>query len=66
MAWKQMEISVQQWNETFQFGCVCCETKCLQQKPPFGLLEHSQTKYVFTEESSTASYFKYYFFGDRL
>lgn len=66
MAWKQMDISLQQWKETFQFGCICLRNTCLQRKPPFGLLEHSQTKYVFTEESSTAPHCKYCLFGDRL
>lgn len=58
MAWKQMDIPLQQWKETFQFGCVCLWNKCLQRKTPFGLLEHCQTTYVFTEESSTASHCK--------
>ena len=66
MDWKQMVISLQQWKETFQFRCVCLWNKCLQQKPPFGLLEPGQTKYVFTEESSTAPPCKYCLFGDRL
>lgn len=66
MAWKQMGISLQQWKETFQFGCVCLWNKCLQRKPPFGLLEYGQTKYVFTEESSTTPHCKYCLFGDRL
>lgn len=66
MAWKQMDISLQQWKETLQFGCVCLWNKCWQQKPPFGLLEHGQTNYVFTEESSTASHCKYCLFGDGL
>lgn len=66
MTRKQMDIPLQQWKETFQFGFVCLWNKCLQRKPLFGLLPRAQTKYVFTEESSTASHCKDCLFGDRL
>lgn len=42
---KSKWYSLKHWKEAFQFRYVCLWNRCLQQKPPVGLLEHDQTKY---------------------